>query len=328
MTAIKITTPHTTHDQSPNAALVALAFLTVYLGWGGTYLGIRFAIETMPPFLMAGSRFFAAGVILLACLRIFHSPGFHWGTIREWRDAIITGVLLLLCGNGGLTWAEQFVPSGVASLFFALTPLWMVLFDWLHPGGKTPSPRVALGLVLGFIGIWILREPASAATVVQSGDARWAYVVLLLMAVCWGAGSIYARHNKARGSILLPIARQMISGGIALMLAGLPNGDFARFHFAEVTIRSWIGYGYLLTVGSLLGFTAYAWLLKVSTPARVGTTAYINPIVAIFLGWSLGHEPVSWRLAFSALAIVTSVLIVMQRKKPVIGRNGIFAPPE
>lgn len=313
MTATTVQHPTSTNDPHKPYALVALAFLAINLGWGGTYLGIRFAIETMPPFLMAGTRFCIAGIILLVALRAIHSRGFHWGTLREWRDSIVTGVLMLLMGNGGLTWAEQFVPSGVASLFFALTPLWMVLFDWLHPGGKTPSLNTGLGLVLGFFGIWILREPSSGAVTAQTSGLHWGYLALLMTGVCWGAGSIYSRHAKARGSILLPIARQMIAGGIALILAGAVNGDFQQFSFARVSVRSWIGFSYLLVVGSLVGFTAYAWLLKVSTPARVGTTAYVNPIVAIFLGWSLGHEPVTWQLAFGALVIVASVVLVMRK---------------
>ncbi len=281
-------TPSPLTDHGKTTARLALAFATVYLAWGGTYLGIRVAIETMPALSMAGSRFFLAGVILLAFLRWFHSPGFHWGTRREWRDATIVGLLLILLGNGCLTWAEQYVPSGVASLFFAVTPLWMVLFDWLHPGGTRPSLNTACGLLLGFAGIWILRDPAGS--VANAHELNLGYLVLLVTGCCWGAGAIYSRHVHAQGSPLLPVARQMLIGGAALTLAGVVRGELHSFSFTNITWVSWLGYLYLLIFGSLLGFTAYVWLMKVSTPALVGTTAYINPIIAVFLGWALGHE--------------------------------------
>lgn len=300
-----------TNDHGRTTARVVLAFITVYLAWGGTFLGIRFAIESIPVFMMAGSRFFIAGIILMTTLRLAHSPGFHWGSLSEWRDAAIAGVLLLLGGNGLLTWAEQYVPSGVASLFFGMIPLWMVLFDWLHPGGKTPTLNTAFGLFIGLAGVWILR--GTAGSPLHASELNWGYLALLVSGCSWGAGAIYSRHVHAKGSPLLPVSRQMVLGGIALMLAGYGRGELDHFSLGNVTTLSWIGYAYLLIFGSLIGFTAYVWLMKVSTPAHVGTISYVNPVVAVFLGWSLGHEPLTLRIAISAACIVASVMIVLRK---------------
>jgi drug/metabolite transporter (DMT)-like permease len=294
-------------DRRRKQIIIALAI--VYMAWGGTYLGIRFAVETIPPLIMAGSRFLLSSIILITVLRFFHASTFRWGSRSEWRDATIIGLLLLLVSNGGLCWSEQFVPSGVASLFFALTPLWMVLFDWIHPGGKRPSLRNGLGLILGFSGVWVLRgtsQPLFAAS-----NVNLAYFILLIMGGSWGAGAIYSRYAKSSGNPFFPVARQMIVGGIALLIAAALHGDFHHFSIEQVTARSALGFGYLVVMGTLIGFTAYMWLMKESTPLLVGTTAYVNPVIAVCLGWVLGHEPLTLRLVLSAGIIVTSVIVVL-----------------
>lgn len=293
------------------APLIAAAYILVYLAWGGTFLGIRVAMETIPAFLMAGSRFLIAGLILLTGIRLLRSSQFRWGTPREWRDASVVGLLMVLMGNGGITWSERVLPSGVAALVVALTPLWMVLFDWLRPAGQRPSLRTSFGLLLGFGGICILRGSDHGG--VGSEALNWSFLALFIGNICWGAGAIYSRHAHAEGSPLLPVARQMIIGGAALLTVSAVSGEFQTFSFAAISLRSALGYAYLILFGSLLGFTAYVWLMKVSTPARVGTISYVNPIIAVLLGWSFGGEDLTLKIAASAVIIVIAVVIVIRR---------------
>lgn len=293
------------------APLIVAAYVAVYLAWGGTYLGIRVAIETIPAFLMAGSRFFLAGIILMTCLRLFQPAAFHWGTRREWRDAAIVGVLLIVGGNGGITLSERVVPSSVVALITAGVPLWMVLFDWVRPTGRRPSLNTALGLLLGFGGIVILCSGSSSTG--RSSALNWGYATVLAANLCWSAGAIYSRHVHAAGSPLLAVSRQMLIGGTALLVLGAISGELRTFSFAAISQRSALGYAYLITCGSLLGFTAYVWLMKVSTPARVGTISYVNPVIAVLLGWAIGGESLSLQIGLSAAVIVASVVIVLRR---------------
>ncbi len=302
------TSPHA-HALMP---WIAAAFALVYLAWGCTFYGIRVAIETIPVFVMAGTRFFIAGAILMVGLRFFQPKGFHWGTRREWRDATVVGGLLIVIGNGGMTLSERTLPSGIAALITAGTPLWMVLFDWLRPGGRRPTGTVAIGLLLGFGGILILCQPEHAVTTVASPQL-WGYLVLIGANICWGAGAIYSRHTHVEGSPLLPVARQMLMGGLLLFAIGVGTGELHRFSLGAVSLRSALGFAYLLVFGSLLGYTAYVWLMKVSTPARVGTVSYVNPIIAVLVGWAMGGEALTLKIALSAAIIIIAVVIVIRR---------------
>lgn len=299
------------HGAHAAAPLIVAAFAVVYVAWGGTYYGIRVAIESIPVALMAGSRFLLAGVILLTLLRLVRSADFYWGTLTEWRDAAIAGCLLIVAGNGGVTWAEHTVPSSAAALICAGVPLWMVLFDWARPNGQRPTWRVFAGIGLGFAGILILCGPQLAAS--GTSGFSWSYLAVLAANMCWGAGAIFSRHRHARGSALLPVARQMIVGGVVLLTISVISGEAWSFSPAQLTARSAWGFAYLLTFGSLLGFSAYVWLMKVSTPARVGTISYVNPVIAVLVGWALGGEPVGARLAVSAVLIIAAVIIVIRK---------------
>jgi len=292
--------------------LVVLAFAAVYLIWGSTYLGIRYAIETIPPFLMGGLRHFSAGCILMLGLRCFSRSPFYFGTPREWRDAAIVGFLLLVCGNGGVTWAEQYVPSGITALMVAVVPLWMILFEWIRPGGRRPSILTIFGLALGFAGVWILVRPPRGQTF--STAAATGYTVLVLVSVLWAAGSIFSRHVQSSGSPLLAVSRQMISGGAILFLLGEIHGE--RLDLAHVSSTSWTALLYLALLGSLVGFTAYVWLMKASTPAQVSTYAYVNPAIAVFLGWSIGGEALSVSLLLGASIVLVSVIMVLKNQGP------------
>jgi drug/metabolite transporter (DMT)-like permease len=286
---------------------IVAAFAAVYLIWGSTYLAIRYAVETIPPFFMAGTRFLAAGLMLYAFARF---SGAAAPARRHWRDAAIAGGLMLMIGNGGVSWAEQVIPSAVAALIVAITPVWMVLFEWLRPGGIRPRIAVLAGLAVGFGGVALL----------ASGDASlasahfWGVAALVAASIGWAAGSIFNRAAQKPGSALLGVAMQMIAGGGLLLAISLALGEPGGVSLGQISSLSGLAWVYLVFAGSLIGFTAYIWLLKVSTPARVSTYAYVNPLIAVLLGCTIGREPFSTNLMFGAgLVIVAVVLIVRSR---------------
>ena len=269
---------------------VVAAFTAVYAIWGSTYLGIRYAVESIPPFLMAGSRNLAAGLLLyaLARTRSRASP-----SRLEWRDAAIAGGLLLALGNGGVTWAEQVIPSGVTALLVALTPVWMVLLDWLRPGGTRPRPFVVTGLLVGFLGVALLARGGGS----HAGMAYdWGIAALMTASMGWACGSIFTRQARKPASPLLGVAMQMIAGGSLMLGFGIVRGEIPQFSIDRLTWLSAGSWLYLTAAGSMVGYTAYVWLLHASTPARVATYAYVNPLIAVCLGCTIGHEPFSHEL--------------------------------
>lgn len=294
------------HDTPPIGRVVA-AFATVYLVWGSTYLAIAVAVESIPPFMLAAMRFLSAGVVLYALARL---GGSSRPTLREWRSTALVGLLMLMVGNGAVVWSEtgDRVPSGVAALIVGTVPLWMVLVDWLRPGGVRPAWRVFAGLALGFGGLTILiakDSPTGSRGVDLLGAAALAGGSL-----SWAIGSVVSRHVALPKNKPLSTAMQMLGGGLGLVVAATIHGDFRGFTLAAVSGRSWLALAYLVVFGSLLAFTAYVWLLQVSTPARVATYAYVNPVVAVALGWLMRNEPLTLRIALSAAAIVAGVVFI------------------
>jgi drug/metabolite transporter (DMT)-like permease len=300
---------------APSRARILAAFAAVYVVWGSTYLAIRVAIDTMPPFLMAGVRFLVAGGLLYAWARSRGAPA---PTRRQWIAATIVGGFLLLGGNGGVVWAEQRVSSGVASLLVATVPLWIVLFEWTQ-GGKRPGVGTAAGVVLGLAGLAILVEPGS---LVAGGriDTVGA-IVLVVASVSWSIGSLYSRSHKSAETPLLGAATQMLMGGALLLVFSLVSGDAMRLDLDSVTVVSTLALLYLIAFGSLVGYTAFIWLLGVTAPSRVATYAYVNPVVAVFLGWLVLNEPVTPRVLVAAGVIVAAVALITTTvsgaKKPV-----------
>ena len=284
---------------------MAAAFAAIYLIWGSTYLGIRFAIETLPPFLMAAIRFLIAGTLLYTRARLRGAPP---GTRVQWRDAAILGGLMLLGGNGGVTWAEQRVPSGLAALLIATIPLWMVVLDALRPGGAWPGRRVTFGVGMGLIGILLLIGPGQI-TGSRSIDTLGA-AVLLFAALSWAIGSLYVRRAQLPAAPLQGTAMEMLAGSLWLFLAGGVSGEWGRLDLASVSVRSWMALGYLVVFGSIIAFSAYVWLLRVSTPARASTYAFVNPVVAVFLGWALADEPLTAQTLLAAAVIVAAVAMI------------------
>jgi drug/metabolite transporter (DMT)-like permease len=294
-----------TRRMEPRLWLVLTAFAAVYVIWGSTYFAIHLAIESIPPFLMAGTRFLAAGLLLYAVMR---ARGEARPEPVHWRDATIIGGLLLLVGNGGVSWAQQTVPSGVAALMVGATPLWINLIEWVRPGGQRPQAAVFGGIALGFLGVLLL--VSSKDQLGNSVVDPWGGAVLLIAPLCWGAGSVFSRHARQPAAALLAIAMQMIAGGVLLLVAAAITGEFRDFNPAHVTLSSTLAFVYLTLIGSLVGFTAYVWLLQVSTPARVSTYAFVNPFIAVLLGWLFLREPISSGVITAGGLIIAAVALI------------------
>lgn len=303
--------------------MVLIAFAAVYILWGSTYFFIRIGVETIPPFVLAGIRHVAIGLVFYP---LFRYQSKEKPTPAQWRTTIITGLLLLLCGNGALSWAETRVPSGIASLLVATVSLWMVILDWLRPCGVRPAPRVLIGFVLGFAGIALLVGPSHLG-----GSERvnpLGAVVLILGSLAWAAGSIYSRHHPVPHSPLLGVAMQSLAGGAGLWIVAAATGELHQFHPAQVTLRSWLAVLYLFFFGSALGFSAYIYILKHSTASRVATYAFVNPVVALFLGWSLGGEAITLRTLIASGTILAAVLLViLAPHKPAVPPEEIVPCP-
>jgi len=285
---------------------IVLAFAAIYTIWGSTYLAIRFAVETIPPFLMAGMRFTIAGGIMYAWARL---SGVKKPLLIEWRSAAIIGVALLLFSNGGVTWSEQRVASGIAALIVATVPLWIVLMQWLLHNGSPPSRRMAAGLVIGFLGVLWLIGPDQLLghrTIDLTGVA-----VLLVACFSWANGSLYSRTAKLPSSQILATAMEMICGGVALLLAALISGEFQRFNMSAVSALSFLSLLYLVVFGSIIGFTAYVWLLRNAAPTRVATYAYVNPVIAIALGAIFADEQINSHILVSAATIIFAIVLII-----------------
>lgn len=294
------------HTDEPSRLSILLAFAAVYIIWGSTYLAIRFAIATIPPFLMAGVRFLTSGIILYLWSRLRGAPA---PTPRHWSSAATVGLLLLMVGNGGVTWAEQTVPSGITALLAGTVPVWVVLLDWIWHGGQRPGPRVIAGLLLGILGAATLSGPGlfSGGSSVNPLGA----IALFIAAIAWSVGSLYSRKAVLPQSPLLSTGMEMLTGGAALCLLGTLAGEWSGFRLADVSMKSALSLGYLIAFGSLIGFSSYLWLLRVVPPARASTYAYVNPVIALFLGWALASEPLTpLALLASAITIAGVALIV------------------
>jgi len=291
------------HSSPPRLKLIS-AFASVYIVWGSTYLAIRIAIETIPPLLMAGFRFIIAGSMM-----------YLWGRIRSkerptrihWKSAAIVGLMLLLVGNGGLSWSEQLIPSGIAALIVAVSPLWFILIDWMQ-GGARPTAGVFIGLALGTLGIAILVDPAD---LVGGGEvSALGASVLLVSSVCWAFGSFYARGARLPSSPALANGMEMLIGGVGLIFVGMIAGEMKDLHLATITTKSLLAVAYLVVFGSIIGFSSYIWLFRSTTPTRASTYAYVNPVVAVFIGWLVGGEQLPTRVVLAAVLIIAAVAAI------------------
>jgi drug/metabolite transporter (DMT)-like permease len=290
----------------PSMLAVVAAYAAVYVLWGSTYLGIKFSMETLPPFFTQGVRYFLAGVVLFAWARL---RGEALPTRHEWAGAAITGAALFVGGTGALVWAEHFIPSGVAALVVATEPMSFVLLEAMRRR-RRPHGVVLAGLALGTAGLLVLVEPGTFF-----GGERFHLVACLVLVAgtfAWAWGSLYSRGSRLPASPIMATAATLLTGGALLALLGVLSGELGRFDPAAVSTRSIVATLYLVVFGSLVGFSAYLWLLRVETASRVSTYAYVNPIVAVFLGWALAGETLSPRVLVAAVIIVSAVALIIR----------------
>jgi drug/metabolite transporter (DMT)-like permease len=298
-------TPTTPPSQvAPRPVLLIVTFAAVYLVWGSTYLAVKYAIATLPPLLMAGSRFLLAGLVMSAIGRA--SADYEPPTSAQWRTSFVVGALLLVGGNGGVVLAERYIPSSLAALLVAVEPFWIVLLSWLWLRQPRPSGKVLLGLLLGFGGVYLLVGQQLGA---GSGAGR-AQLLGAAAVFSWAAGSVYGLRAPTPRSAVLAAGMQMLAGGALLLLLGTLTGEWQGFRLGQVSRASWLGFGYLVVFGSLVAFTAYSWLMKNAPAARVATYAYVNPVVAVLLGWVILGESLTAQMLAGAVVIIGSVVLI------------------
>jgi drug/metabolite transporter (DMT)-like permease len=294
--------------RSPSRLAIILAFAAVYIIWGSTYLAILFAIESVPPLLMAGTRFFAAGVIMYAVAVWQRAPRSGW---REWRTSLIMGAALLLGGNGGVTLAQQYIASGLAAVMVATVPIYIALIGWIAGTAPRPTPIVWAGLAGGLAGVALLLGGSANLADAAHPHALTGMLILLFSAFAWSAGSVYSQHAPNAPSPFVATGQQMLCGGVLLMLVAAARGEWQRFDLQNVTAVSFGAWIYLVLIGAIVGYTAYMWLLRHCEPAKVATYAYVNPIVAVLLGAAFAGEKLTARSLIAATLIIGSVALVI-----------------
>jgi drug/metabolite transporter (DMT)-like permease len=298
------------NQSKPPASSLSIwaAMIAVYIAWGSTYLAMRFAIETIPPFLMAGLRFLIAGSLLYIWRRL---AGDARPRLNHWRSGAIVGLIMLTGGNGGVVWSEQYVASGIAALLVASSPLWMILVDIIRPHKqrRRPAWTTIVGVMIGFVGILLLVGP-SQLTGLKGDINPVGAVTLTFAAFMWAMGSLYSRTADLPDSPLLGTSLEMLCGGAGLMILSTFTGQWGQLHLAAISLRSLAGLAYLVVFGSLIGFGAYTWLLRVAPTSLVSTYAYVNPLVAIFVGNLFAAEPVNLRIVIATAIIVGSVVVI------------------
>lgn len=302
---------------TPRAQIV-LAFVAVYVIWGSTYLTIRLAIDTLPPFLIAGSRFLIAGLILFAFMwrRRATRERITW---RQWRSAFIIGACLLLAGNGIVTWGEQYVHTGLVSLIVATVPLWMALLAPLF-GGAWVRWTAAIGVAIGLAGVVLLLRPGGAA------PTEWQTFVVPLSPLLWACGSLYAQRARVAEQAFTAIAMEMVAGGLLLGIVGLLSGEAGHTHLNHVSGASLFAFVYLIVFGSLVAYSAYIWLLHHVSITAVSTYAYVNPLVAVVLGATVLGEQITWLTALAGLMIVAAVALILSSRARPPGGAVVEAP--
>lgn len=284
---------------------VILAFLAVYIFWGGTYVAIKLGLESFPPMMLAGTRHFTAGLIMLG-LALYRKDAFP--SLREVMFSTLIGIMMLLMGNGLVTLTEQTVPSSIVSLLIGAVPLWIILLNWSFGDKKRPTVFHLLGVALGILGIALLVFQSQ-----QEGITHFdplGFFLILVAAISWAGGSLVSRFAKLPKSPYMNLAFQMLSGGIALFMAATARQEWAQFDLNSVTTNAWWSLAYLIFFGSIIAYSAYIWLLRNVNPTWVATYAFVNPVVAVFLGWILAKESLSINALIAAAIIVVSILFM------------------
>ncbi|HKR97340.1 MAG TPA: EamA family transporter [Candidatus Angelobacter sp.] len=301
-----------TSPRRPAAWKLLLAFAIIYLVWGSTYLAIRIGVREIPPFLMAGLRFTVAGAVLWAWMRATGTPLPTW---REWRDASVLGTLMFLIDYACLFWAEQRVPSGIAAVILAMIPVCITLLEITFLRSQRLTLRLAMGLGIGIVGVVVLMSPSLGEAPL---DHRG--VIALLVSCCgWSVGTIITKRLTLPESKPMSAAAQMLSGGVQLLALAAVAGEFTHFRARNISSGAWLSLVYLIIAGSIISFTAYVWLLHYESPTKVGTYAYVNPVVAVILGSTLGGESMGWRTILGTALILISLAAITTMKRKQLG---------
>ena len=306
-------------------APIWLGMLVLYVVWGSTYLGIAIAVDTIPPFLMAAARFFLAGAILLAWSIAREGRSFIPPSRREWRDSAIVGALLLGGGNGLVAFGEQTVPSGIAALLVGLMPVWVAILGGIFLGDRLPRLAV-IGIAIGFAGVAILVGPSAFG----GGGALdpVGLAACLLAPIAWAGGSLFAsRRASLPGRPLVATGLQMVLGGLVLAVMASLAGELGTFDPAAVTRDSLLAFAYLTVIGSILAFTVYGWMLRVAPLPLVATYAYVNPVVAVILGWLVLGEAIEPRTVLAGGVIIFAVALIVTARgrmpRPMTAAQGV-----
>ena len=302
-------------DQRPTWKTL-LAFAIIYFVWGSTFLAIRVGVREVPPFLLAAMRFLVAGLLLYGWIvaRGERSP-----SRRQWTSAFLLALLIFVFDYGLLFWAEQRVPSGVAAVMMATIPVFMVLSEIIFLGTQRLTVRLALALLIGIAGVAVLMSRSlnlGGAPIDRAGA-----VALIVASMSWSVASALTRKLPLPSSKLMSSGAQMLAGGVLLTFAAAWLGEFRNFHPGTVSLGAWLSLLYLIVAGSIIAFTAYVWLIHHESPTKVGTYAYVNPVVAVLLGYFLGAEELGWRTILGTLFVFISVVVITTTrvKKPVAG---------
>jgi drug/metabolite transporter (DMT)-like permease len=291
--------------ESPGRTKLIFAFAAIYVIWGSTYLAIRFAVETLPPFLMAGTRFVIAGAVLFAITAPGRLAGVGW---RQWGAATFIGGCMFLGGNGLLSWAEQGVDSGVAALVVASIPVWLMLLEWMS-GGRRPTPRAVVGVAIGVVGVAILVLPGQGSRAVRGGPLDFA--ALIGASIAWSIGSLYMRRAPLPKHTGLAASMQMFGGGVLDIAVGSLLGEWGAVDPSVVSMESIVGLGYLIVFGSWIALSAYTFAIRNAAPVLVGTYAFVNPVIAVLLGVLLAGERINAHVLLAGATIVLGVALVM-----------------
>ncbi len=307
----------TASQKTPSKALVITAFAALYIIWGSTYLAIFIAIKSIPPFLMAGGRFLIAGLILYTWCRL---QGQATPDIKSVGNISLSGILLLFIGNSGLVWVEQYLPTGFAAIIIATVPLWFVILDKRQWKFHFANKQIIIGLLIGFAGILSLFAGKSNINFHDNKMQLISFFVLILGSISWAIGSLYAKYKQSNGSTGMKAAIQMMAAGFVSLVAGISSGELNQFAWSNISAQSVIAVLYLITFGSLIGYMSFVWLMTVRPPSLVGTYAYVNPVVAVFLGWLIAHEEITWHQVLALIIILAGVIIVNFSKEKISGK--------
>lgn len=292
----------------PDPRLLVAAFAAIYLIWGSSYLGIVYAIKTMPPFLMAGFRYITAGLLMLVWLaKPLLDGSIKPPTRRQFLNCGLIGILLMLFGNGFVVWAELRIATGVAALLVATEPIWVVLLTW-KATRRRPNLLVALGIALGVVGTVTLVGPSGFSG--RASVDLLGVLAVVIATIGWANGSVFAARADLPASPVFSTSLQMLCGGATLVIVGTTLGEWSGFNLAKVSMESWLAFAFLVSFASIVAFTAYTWLTRNASPGMVATYAYVNPIIAVLLGWAINHEPLSNRTFIAAALLVTAVVLM------------------